>query len=147
MFTDWSIELQLSHMQATHPKTKELITYGKKSIERMFPEPTTVSKWKEEAFDVRKQKVTQILRRAISNISYLIRLLEEFRIVRDYLAVVAHFVDRTGEPRTTLFGLPRLIGSKTGENPTSAKLCYHTPSWTGSLAAGWQTMMTPTALA
>ena len=119
MFTDWSIELQLSHMQTTHPMTKELITYGKKSIERMFPERTTLSKWKMEAFEVRKQKVTQILRRATSKINISFDCWKSSESVRDYLAVVAHFVDHTGEPRTILLGLPRLIGSKTGENIAS----------------------------
>src|SRR5580692_7170097 len=59
IFTDWAIELQLSHMQATHPKTKELITYGKKSIEQIFPERTTLSKWKRETFKVHKQMIVK----------------------------------------------------------------------------------------
>jgi hypothetical protein len=60
--TDWAIELQLSHMQATHPKKKKLVTYGKKSIEQIFPEQKTFSKWKRETFKDRKQKIVKILR-------------------------------------------------------------------------------------
>jgi hypothetical protein len=85
----------------------------------MFPERTTLSKWKKEAFEVRKRKVTKILSRAISKINMSFDCWKSSESVRDYLAVVAHFVDHTGEPRTILLGLPRLIGSKTGENIAS----------------------------
>jgi hypothetical protein len=119
IFTDWAIELQLSHMQATHPKTKELLTYGKKSIERMFPARITLSNWKKETFKVRKQKITKILTRAISKINISFDCWKSSESVRDYIAVVAHFVDYTGEPRTILLGLPRIIGGKTGENIAS----------------------------
>jgi hypothetical protein len=119
IFTDWAIELQLSHTQATHPKTKELLTYGKKSIERMFPERTTLGKWKKETFKIRKQKVIKILKKAISKINISFDCWKSSESVRDYVAVIAHFVDYTGEPRTILLGLPRIIGSKTGENIAS----------------------------
>jgi hypothetical protein len=119
MFTDWAIDLQLSHIQATHPKTKELLTYGKKSIARIFPERTTLGRWKKEAFKIRKRKITNILKRSISKINISFDCWKSSESVREYVAVVAHFVNYIGEPRTILLGLPRIIGGKTSENIAS----------------------------
>ena len=85
----------------------------------MFPERTTLCKWKKETFKVHKQKVIKILKKAISKINISFDCWKSSESIREYVAVVAHFVDHTGEPRTILLGLPRIIGGKTGENIAS----------------------------
>ena len=119
-YIDWVLLLDLSYTQATHPTSMAMLTWASSQLRKVFPAASsTLSLWIKDRFEQRLPQVIKLLQEAPSKINISIDIWKASNS-REYVGVVGDFVNHYGTKQTALLGLPRLIGSHSGENVANA---------------------------
>lgn len=115
-YTDWAICEDLSFRQATSSRTRDLIKSGGPAAENVLPSsPTTLRNWIMASYESRLTDIKNMLVISRSKIHLSFDLWSSSNHLT-LCGVVAHFVDENGYVKTALLGLPRLLGTHSGEN-------------------------------
>jgi hypothetical protein len=115
-FISWVVGDDITYRQAISPRLQWLLLHGGPQVEDTVPKShNTVSAWIIESFHQSRKQVKDLLATSRSRINLSFDLWTSSNGL-SLVGVVAHFVDYQGHLRTALLGLPRLLGSHSGEN-------------------------------
>jgi hypothetical protein len=119
-YIDWVIDLDLTFRQATHRRTRALFGGATEEVDRLIPQSaTTLSTWIKDAWENedigRRAFLKNHLHSATSKIHISIDVWTSEEKT-NYLAVVAHLLDKHYKLQTALLDLPCLKGPHSGEN-------------------------------
>jgi hypothetical protein len=115
-FIDWVVGDDISFRQGVSPRLQWLVLHGGPHVKDVIPNsPTTISGWIIQSFQTGRQQVKDLLATNKSRINLSFDIWTSSNEL-SLLGVVAHFINSNGRLKTALLGLPRLVGSHSGEN-------------------------------
>ena len=118
-YISWIICEDITFRQATGTRLRALFQSGGAKVDNIIPRsPTTVSSWIVESFEQRRLEVKDLVAQSRSKINLSFDLWTSGNELT-LCGVVAHFIDRGGYLKTALLGMPRLLGTHSGENIAS----------------------------
>ena len=118
-FVDWIILEDITFRQASSERLRWLIANGGELASQLVPEHhTTVCSWIRQSFERRREIIFDLVKNAKSSVHLSFDLWTASNGF-NYIGIVSHFVDITGQKRDVLLGLPRLVGPHSGENIAS----------------------------
>ena len=118
-FINWIILEDVTFRQVSSRRLQWLIANGGGLASQLVPEDhTTVCSWIRQSFERRHLIIFDLVKNAKSSIHLSFDLWTASNGF-NYIGTVSHFIDITGQKRDVLLGLPRLVGSHSGENIAS----------------------------
>jgi len=116
LFIRWIVCCHIAFFQIENVYFRDMLYYLFPPLAKLLPKAaSTLRQWVKDAFESRKERLRQDMREAHSNISLSFDLWTSPNCLA-ILGVVAHFIDKTGQRRTSVLALREVEGEHSGEN-------------------------------
>jgi hypothetical protein len=115
VFIQWIVYCHIAFSQIENPYFKEMVKLLNEGLAALIPGRKTIRKWIVMEFEKRKKELRHELRAARSNIHISFDLWTSPNCYA-IMAIVAHYIDSSGERQAKLIALRSIDGEHTGEN-------------------------------